>query len=157
MSKVTLCLLSGLLLTLSGCIWIVRDAEVQAVQSAGASADPTVVESPVRAHLLSGRTALFPEGAAFIAQEVSGTGRLYDLDFSNLGPISYLPLDSIAAVETYRTEYNNAQSVGFSLLATEVGVPASALLFKAIFGSCPTVYSEDADGFVLEAESSRTA
>ena len=153
MSRISIYLLSGLLLTLSGCIWIFRDAKVEPVQAPAASAEPTTVESPVRAHLLSGRTALFPEGAEFRAEEIAGIGRLYDLDYSDLGAITSLPMDSVAAVEAYRTEYDEATSVGVSLLATGGAALVTPALLVAIFGSCPTVYSEDGDGFVLEAES----
>ena len=153
MPRITLYLLGSFLLALSGCIWIFRDAEVQPVQPPAASAEPTFVESPVRAHLLSGRTALFPEGAWFRAQEITGAGSLYDLDYSDLGTIESLPMDSIAAVETYSTEVDGAKSFGVTLLATAGAALLTPPLLVAIFGSCPTVYSEGADGLMLEAES----
>lgn len=112
--------------------------------------------SPVRAHLLSGRTVVFPEGARFATDTVraiSARGRLYDLNFEPLGTVEALPMDSIVAMETFTTKYDEGTSVAVSTLATVgviVGVPALAV---AIFGSCPTVYSNGPDGPVLEAES----
>lgn len=142
-----------LLLVVSGCVWIFQDAQIREVDP---SSEPSIVESPVRAHLLSGRTVLFPDGARFTADMIRSTstpGRLYDLNFEPLGPIDVLPLDSVAAVENYRTKYDGGTSLMVSTLATAgmaVAIPALAV---AIFGSCPTVYSDGPDGPVLEAES----
>jgi hypothetical protein len=112
--------------------------------------------SPVRAHLLSGRTVLFPGGVRFIADTIrsgSAPGRLYDLNFEPLGAVEALAMDSIVAMETFTTEYDNETSVAVSLLATAGTVAAVPLLAVAIFGSCPTVYSNGPNGPVLEAES----
>jgi hypothetical protein len=139
------------LLLLPGCLWIFRDAEIESVQAA---ADSTVaVTSPVRAHLTNGRTAHFPEGVEVSSRMITGDGTLYDLNYSALGPVTRIPLDSVAAVETYRTEYDNPKTFGASLLATAGAAFLVPTLAVAIFGSCPTVYSDGADGLVLEAES----
>jgi hypothetical protein len=151
-------LVAGLLalLIIPGCVWIFQTPEIREVQRPQADTSTVVVESPVRVHLPSGRVALFPEGVQFTADAVragSRPGRLYDLDFEPLGPVDTLPMDSIVAAETYDTGYDEETSFLVSILATVGTVAAAPALAVAIFGSCPTVYSDGPDGPVLEAES----
>ncbi len=149
-------ILAGLfvLATLSGCVWIFRDVEVRSLDAA-ARADTVAVTSPVRVHLKSGHVVLFGGGARFTSGEilaVGDSGQLYGLTFEPLGVVSVLGMDSVVAAETYRTQYNTSRSVATSVLATAGAALLTPALAVAIFGSCPTIYSEGPAGAELEAE-----
>jgi hypothetical protein len=59
----------------------------------------------------------------------------------------------IAAVESFQFGVNEGRSAGVSLLATAGAAVLTPLLAVAIFGSCPTVYSNESGTDILEAES----
>ncbi len=61
-------------------------------------------------------------------------------------------LRRVARREGRAPQLNTGASVGLSLLGTAAGLYASAALAVAIFGSCPTVYSDAGRGARLEAE-----
>jgi hypothetical protein len=67
-------------------------------------------------------------------------------------PVSSVPLDSVAGVETFEGRMLEGQSVVVSIAASTVIAAASVAIFKAIFGSCPTVYADTGTGPVLQAE-----
>jgi hypothetical protein len=133
---------------LTGCIF--RKLTVAPVERASG----TTVASPVKVHLLDGATAIFEHGVSIAADSVHGVGREFaiaDAAKANGTPIRVIPLDSVAAMESVSDSINAGKSVGMTALAV-VGVAATSGLLKALFGSCPTIYS-DSDGVpVLEAE-----
>ncbi|MFN2382877.1 MAG: hypothetical protein ABR559_01280, partial [Gemmatimonadota bacterium] len=113
---------------------------------------PVAVESPVKAHLLDGTVVVFPDGATVGADSVRGKGGRFDLLLQPAGAVSALPLDSIAAMETYPKTLNTGRTVAYSAGITVVTVFGSIALIKALFGSCPTIYAADGDALALQAE-----
>ena len=110
------------------------------------------VASPVKAHLKDGSTVVFPEGVTIGGGMVRGRGMRHDLALSRATPVDTLSLDRVAAMESFRTKENMGASAAATLLAVAATALGTAVLAVAIFGSCPTVYSGDGEGTVLEAE-----
>ena len=137
-------------LLLSGCIYLFRTVEVEPIDPARA---PVNVSTPVKVHLLDGTTALFPNGAVFKDEEIAGLGTQYTLLLDSSFQVGRIPLDRVAALETYDERVLKGPSVVASLLATGATVAATPFLLVAIFGSCPTIYSQDGATPLLEAES----
>lgn len=131
---------------LGGCITIFRHVEVEEI--APPSSD-LPIETPLKAHLHDGRVVVFEEGAVYRhgARDLWGAGTVYNLDLSS-ATIPSVSLDSIAAIETFRTEVSALGSFVGSVAATALGVFATTAAAVAIFGSCPTVYAND----TLQAE-----
>lgn len=86
------------------------------------------------------------------ADTLRGTGRRYDLALRYVGEVQLVPLDSVVGIETFRTGTDVPSTVALSAPATAVGALGGIVLFKVLFGSCPTVYSDSAGTFALEAE-----
>lgn len=137
------------LVLVPGCVFLFKEAKLQAVNREN---PPTRVSGPVKVHLTDGSIALFRAGARFSSDSVRGKGVHYGLALEDSTRVRSLPLDSVAALETYRESVRPAPSIMVSTLATAAGAVGSVALFKALFGSCPTVYSQS-DSLVLEAES----
>lgn len=116
---------------------------------------PQSVESPVKAHLLDGSTIVFPGGVTIGDDRVSGQGVRYDIRLNPLGSVVAVALDSVLAMESFRTEHGGGFDPGLQKLGYGVaGVAAVALLVLGAIAasSCPTVYSGTAEAEVLEAE-----
>ena len=111
-----------------------------------------VVQSPVRAHLTDGSTVLFPRGFVLHGDTAVGTAARYAAGSSNAVGISGIVLDSVVGMETFETEIREGKTFLVSTVATVVTVAGSIGLLKAIFGSCPTFYSDSAGVSTLEAE-----
>ena len=133
---------------LSGCVYLFRTVNTEEIDP---GRPPTTVEAPVKAHLQDGSVALFRTGATFTADSIYGNAWQYGLNLNNSTRVTGLPLDSVAALETYRREYRTAESLVVSALASSAAVVGTVGLAKALFGSCPTVYSKT-DSLTLEAE-----
>ncbi len=140
--------LVSLALFLGGCIWLVQRVEVQDLDT---RALPTKVESPVKAHLLDGSVVTFPQGVSVSEDALLGAGTHYSLTLEPT-PINRVPLDRVAALESYETRVREAESILASALTTPVAVMGGIVLFKALFGSCPTIYAPGDQGAMLEAE-----
>jgi hypothetical protein len=100
------------------------------------------VTSPVKVHLKDGSTAVFPEGVTLESGLLKGKGTRYDLALKSSQEVTSVPLDEVAAMESYREDVNHAASALLSVVATAATVAAVGLAAIAIFGSCPTVYSD---------------
>lgn len=137
-------------LLLSACLVQVRQIQVDPVD---ATASGTDVRSPVKAHLLDGSTIVYPNGVFVGPDTLYGSGARYDLRLRVAGAAERVPLDSVAGMENYRTGTNIPASVALTIPATALGAIGTAGLMVAIFGSCPTIYSDSAGTQVLEAES----
>ena len=112
----------------------------------------TEVLSPVRAFLLDGSTVLFRDGVTVVSGGLSGAGVRYPLDLADSVSTTRVPLDSIVGIEAFRDEVDGASSAALSVLAGAGVLVGGVALFKALFGSCPTLYRFDEEGEVLEAE-----
>lgn len=111
-----------------------------------------IVVSPVRAHLADGSTIVFPRGFTLSGDTVIGSGSRYAPGLSSRVSANSIVLDSVVGMETFETETLTGKTFLVSTAATVVTVAGSIALFKAIFGSCPTFYSDSSGVPVLEAE-----
>jgi hypothetical protein len=115
--------------------------------------DAVVVTSPVKAHLKDGSTVVYPQGVTVSGGMLRGAGFHYDLALKQSANVDSIPLDSVVGMESFQTRVDGAKTAIMTTL-TVVGTAGAVVgviaLFKAIFGSCPTVYSSD--GAVEEAE-----
>jgi len=139
-------------LLLSGCIhtfW-----RTIAVPLARPDTGSVYLGTPIKAHLVDGRTALFRQGATIDHRAIAGPGMMYGLMApSNAGTaIERVSLDSVVGVETFEGKALAAQSIVVSAAATVLTAGATIALLKAIFGSCPTVYADTGTGPLLQAE-----
>jgi hypothetical protein len=110
------------------------------------------IASPVKAHLKDGSTVVFTEGVTIGEGLLRGRGTRHGLDLTRATAVDSVPLDSVAAIESFRTRTDVGATTVVSLLGVAAGAVATAFLLVAIFGSCPTVYSHGENGSVLEAE-----
>ncbi len=146
--RVALVTAGGLaLLVVAGCV-ITRVA----VEEVKPSGEGTLVRSPLKAHMMDGSTVVFADGAAVGPNVVRGLGQRFPLAGGPAVPVSSVPIDSVVGMESYQTRTNVAPTVLASAAALAVGTVAAAGLAVAIFGSCPTFYSDSAGADVLEAE-----
>lgn len=114
--------------------------------------EPVRVESPVKAHLLDGSTVVFEGGVTVERDAVVGSGMRYDLAQKPLGPVQSVPLDSVGAMESFPSNRDMPRTVTYTAVSAVAGFFGTALLMVAVFGSCPTVYSDGAGRALLEAE-----
>ena len=113
---------------------------------------PVEVRSPVKAHIVDGSTILYPNGVRVVGNALATPGMRYALGAAvpvRSGPV---PLDSIVGMEAYDTNVHWATSIAATGGAIVVGTVATAAALVAIFGSCPTFYSDSAGTELLEAE-----
>ena len=140
------------LLAIAGCI--VRTVSVEPVSTA--RSDSTRVNTPVKAHLIDGSTVVFRSGVTVARDHVWGSGRRYDLALAESTAVTQISLDSVLAMEAFRTRVEGTQTFLLSTLgvaATGVGIIALACIADPkCFGSCPTIYADSAGTPVLEAE-----
>ena len=134
-------------LSTSGCIF-----NKLTVEDLPRSEALTVVSSPVKAHMLDGATVVFSRGAAVGGGFVKGDGERYAVGSMNPVIVSTVPLDSVVGMESYQTRVDKAPTMLATTGAVVVGVVATAGALVAVFGSCPTFYSDSSGTPVLEAE-----
>jgi hypothetical protein len=92
----------------------------------------------------------FPNGATIYGGTVRGEGFINDIALTQFKSLKEIPLDSVIGMESFQTRTNRTQTIVFSTLASAGAIVGGAILAVAIFGSCPTVYSDD--GKTEEAE-----
>jgi hypothetical protein len=138
-------LCSLLLISAAACVWISHRVDVNQV-----TAQNVTITSPVKAHLKDGSTIVYLHGATLSGGMLRGSGDRYDVTLAPAGRVDNISLADIAAMENFSTEVNTARTVVVSVLASVGVAVGSVALFKAIFGSCPTVYS--GGGKIEEAE-----
>jgi hypothetical protein len=126
--------------------------KVQVDETRAPVPDAVLVRSAVKAHLTDGGTVLYADGLTIKQGRLLGAGQRYGLRLQFVEVVQDVPVDSVVGLETYRTGTDGAATAGLSLLATAVGAAALAGAAIAIFGSCPTFYSDSAGTSVLEAE-----
>lgn len=114
--------------------------------------DSIQVQSPAKAHLLDGSTVLYPNGVVIREGRLIGAGQRYGLRVQFIEVVQAVPLDSVVGMESYRSATDPIGTVGLSLVTATVAAGAITAAAAAIFGSCPTFYSDSAGTEVLEAE-----
>jgi hypothetical protein len=137
-------LLGVLAISTAGCIF--HRVQVQPV----APREAVAVTSPVKAHLKDGSTVVYANGVTVAGGTLRGEGLRWDLSLKQAATVDNIPLDSVVGMESYQTKVEGAKSAVVTTLVTAGAFVGSVVLFKAIFGSCPTVYS--GDGAVDEGE-----
>ena len=116
------------------------------------AADDFRVTVPARAHLVGGSVLVFENGFAVRDRALRGAGTLYSLDRTAGEEIHFVPVDSVMAVEYYEPRRDALASTTATLNLTALGILGGAAAFKAVFGSCPTIYSLGSGRPILEAE-----
>jgi hypothetical protein len=141
------------LLLFVGACFIVQRVSVVDV---GRTTDSVQVRTPVKAHMVDGSTVVYREGVLVAGGRLTGAGTRYDLTLATPTPSAELPLDSVVALESFRTSTDAGATLGISTLATVGALGLSVAIACAIdpkcFGSCPTFYADSAGTPVLEAE-----
>jgi len=149
-------LIFGTLAGISGCVhkfWVTEARGIDLSWKNSPSDAAQVIRTPLRAHLADGSTVVYGQGATILGGSINGTGMAYPLLHDTpSGVRTKVPLDSVVGVETFEGKVLMAQSVTASIAASAVTAAGTVLLLKAIFGSCPTVYSDTGTGAVLQAE-----
>jgi hypothetical protein len=113
---------------------------------------PVRVESPVKVHLRDGSIVMFRHGATVAHDSISGDGERFAATLAAAGAIRSVPLDSVLGAEAFDRRVNGDRTVLYAA-GTVLGAAATVALLKAIFGSCPTIYSDSGGVPRLEAES----
>lgn len=128
--------------SVTGCINRFWRTDVRAVERPS-DGQGFSIASPVKAHMADGSTVVFRGGALVDGTHLRGEGEHYPLLHAvPAATRAEVPLDSVVGLEAFEGKVLAAQSVAVSLAATALGAAASVALFKALFGSCPTVYSD---------------
>ena len=115
-------------------------------------AGPSAIASPVKVHLLDGSTVVFSNGATVSRDSIVGRAMSYAL-LRDVGiPRPSVPMDSVLGVEAFEKKVLGGQSFIWTVAATAVSAVGLAALALAVFGSCPTVYSDSGAAAILQAE-----
>lgn len=138
-------ILAALAISTAGCVVFHRVQVDQVIPR-----DAVAVTSPVKAHLKDGSTVVYANGVTVSGGMLRGVGIRYDVALKQSNNGDSIPLDSVVGMESYQTRVDRSKTVIVSTLLTAGSVIGGALLAIAVFGSCPTVYSDD--GTVEEAE-----
>jgi hypothetical protein len=114
------------------------------------------VRTPLKVHLVDGRTVIFRRGATIDRRAISGAGVAFGISSTLSEGVRTetrrVSLDSVVGVETFEGKLLAGETFVVSVAATAVTAVATVALLKALFGSCPTVYADTGTGPVLEAE-----
>ncbi len=140
-----------LVLALSACV-IYRNVQVEPVERPATPGDSVTVMTAVKAHLIDGSTVVFPAGVHVEAGTVAGEGTRYGLTLRDSTAVTGVPLDSVVGMESFVDHVDMAPTVMVSALATGLSAIAVGALAVAIFGSCPTYYTDSAGTYRLEGE-----
>jgi hypothetical protein len=109
------------------------------------------IHTPTKAHLKDGSVVIFSEGFKVVGEQLIGKGEKYDLSREKRTLVEEVTLSDVAALEVYEKNLDAVTSTAATVPTTVFGVIGGIALFKAIFGSCPTVYSLEGEP-QLEAE-----
>ena len=93
---------------------------------------------------------VYAQGVSVSAGNLRGAGVRCDLALKPSGNVNSIPLGPVIGMESYQTKVDGVKTAVVTTLARVGAVLAIAALSLAIFGSCPTVYSDN--GAVEEAE-----
>jgi hypothetical protein len=135
------------MLSVSGCIF-----NKLSVEEVPRSVALTLVASPVKAHLVDGSTVVFSKGAAVGGGFVKGEGERFALGNPNAVRSEAIALDSVVGMESYQIGTKRGTTTLATTGTVVVATLGTVLILKALFGSCPTFYSDSSGTQVLEAE-----
>jgi len=114
------------------------------------------VSAPVRIHTFSGSVYLAVEGFTVRNDTISCSGQEYGPTRSLEDKSSWrIPVDSVVGIEYFVVKTPPLRSVGNLLSGTTATIYTAfggLVLYKALFGSCPTFYTFDGEQPILEAE-----
>ena len=147
MKPLRLLVLFAVTVATGGCAIHVRKVEVRELTEPA-----TTVKSPVKVHMRDGSTVVFPAGATIDSTMVRGSGQHFDALQRGIGKVVRVPLDSVLGITNYRNRTAVPETLLFSTLATAGGLTLAAYAAVAIFGSCPTFYTDSGGVAQLEAE-----
>ena len=142
MKKVLVVLLS---VALVSCVFVSKRVDV----TSESTREPIAVKRPVKAHLNDGSTVVYSNGVTVTTDALVGAGVQYNTTRSATKAVQRVPLSDVIGMESFSTRVNAVQSIALSTVASGATALAVAALAVALFGSCPTVYSDEG---VEEAE-----
>ncbi len=118
------------------------------------SGESQTVNSPTKVHRFDGSVGVFPDGLIYDqGVGVRGNGMLYDLFREDAEPVVTIPIDEIAFLEYYRVELEAGPPLAtLASAAVFLGAITNEEIHKYFFGSCPTIYTAEADTVSLQAE-----
>jgi hypothetical protein len=138
---------SGLLLLVSllgmSCAFVTRQARSVPLPAPG-----TQILSPVRAHLADGSVVVFASGVRISDDALFGDGISYDFLRDTGKAITWVPVSQVVGLETYA----NRPGCGLAIGELPLDLLGAVVLYVALFGSCPTIYSVDGAASTMEAE-----
>jgi hypothetical protein len=137
----------GAIVATGGCYVRMRTVEVREVTERA-----TNVKSPVKVHMRDGSTIVFPFGATIDSNTVRGSGQHFDALQRGIGTVARVPLDSVLGITNYWNATAVPETILLSTIATAGGVALAGLAAVAVFGSCPTFYTDSGGVAQLEAE-----
>jgi hypothetical protein len=111
-----------------------------------------VIKLPTKIHLYDGSVIVFKEGFEATRDMVVGWGMKYNLTRSDSSMVQRVLMDSVAFLEYYKKNVQGGPCLVSVPPVAVVSALTGAVLFVAIFGSCPTIYSFDGEYYSLEAE-----
>lgn len=148
--KAFTCFILALTLTVPGCGFY--EIKPRTIEPEQLSSQPDAhIHTPTKAHLKDGSVVIFSEGFKVVGEQLIGKGEKYDLSREKRAMVEEVPLRDVGALEVYEKQLDTATSTAVSVPTTVLGVIGGIALFKAVFGSCPTVYSLEGEP-QLEAE-----
>src|SRR5688572_2915223 len=113
---------------------------------------PVVLSTPVKAHLRDGSTVLYRRGVTVAADSLVGPGTRFGLGLADSAQVTALAIADVAGMESFHRVTDVASSATLSVLGSFAVASLAGLAAIAIFGSCPTIYSDSAGHQLLEAE-----
>ena len=117
-----------------------------------AKQENVAIYSPAKAHLFDGGVIVYRDGFWIRDSAIVGVGYRYSIGRDRAVPVTRIALDSVAALEYFTNEADMlptlAAAPGTALVLT-VGISLLAIL---LFGSCPTIYTDDGSATHLESE-----
>jgi hypothetical protein len=140
---------AAVMLAMTGCIF--SSLKVEPLPTRGGAA-PQQISTPVKAHLTDGSTVVYRNGVLIRSDTVWGEGALFGLTQGDSSRVEWIPLDRVAAMESYSTRVEAAATIIGTAAATAAVSAGTVLLLKALFGSCPTIYADTGGALALQAE-----
>ena len=132
----------------SGCVILHREIEIRERDRAQAA----VVSGPAKAHLIDGSVVVYTAGVTVTGDSLIGAGQRYDLQLAHRGVVNAIAIDSVLGFASFSERIKPAESVLLTAVASAAGALGLSLAAVAIFGSCPTFYTDSAGVRRLEAE-----